>query len=124
MSKASPGWQWGSKMATKANLIIDQGTDFSTTLTVADANDAIINLTGYTARGQIRKHYTSSTSVDFIIEPANLGDNGKITIKLSSANTASMEPGRYVYDVEMRSSSNTVSRALEGVLTITPEVTR
>ena len=49
-------------MATKANLVIDQGTTFSTTLTLTDENGDLINLSGYTSNCQIRKHYTSSTA--------------------------------------------------------------
>ena len=35
-----------------------------------------------------------------------------------------MAYGRYVYDVELTNSSNTRSRLVEGIATITPEVTR
>ena len=43
-------------MAAKANMIIEQGTDFSSTITVQDSSGNITNLTGYTAAAQIRKH--------------------------------------------------------------------
>ena len=48
-------------MGAKANILIDQGTDFSTVLTVTNDDGTATDLTGYTAAGQIRKHYTSST---------------------------------------------------------------
>jgi len=34
------------------------------------------------------------------------------------------EAGRYVYDVETTSGSGVVSRIVEGIITVTPEVTR
>ena len=46
-------------MATKANIVIDQGTTFSTVINLADENGDAINLTGYSANSQIRKHYSS-----------------------------------------------------------------
>jgi hypothetical protein len=34
-----------------------------------------------------------------------------------------LKSGRYVYDIEIASSSETI-RVLEGIITVTPEVTR
>lgn len=109
-------------MATKANLVIDQGTNFSTTISIANMDDEAIDLTGYTAAAQIRKHYSSSNSVNFGVSiDAALGD---LTLSLTPAQTNAMVPGRYVYDVEVMDSSNVVSRIVEGLVTITPSVTR
>ena len=110
-------------MAAKANIVIDQGADFSTTITVEDASGAV-DLTGYTAEGQIRKHYTSSTKVDFIITFGSPRTDGQITLSLSAANTAAMEAGRYLYDVELTSGVGVISRMVEGIATVTPQVTR
>ena len=111
-------------MGAKANIIIDQGADFSTSITVSDTDGNIIDLTGYTGRGQIRKHYTSSTKVDFTFGFGSPRTDGVVTLSLSNANTAAMESGRYVYDAELITSSGVVSRMLEGLATVTPEVTR
>lgn len=54
-------------MGTKLNLVVDQGSSFSTTLNLTDDDGGVINLAGYTAAGQLRKHYTSSNSVSFTI---------------------------------------------------------
>ena len=48
-------------MASKANLVIDQGSTFSTELTLLDEYGDGIVLNGYTANSQIRKWYTSAT---------------------------------------------------------------
>ena len=48
-------------MAAVSNLYIDQGADFSTTISLSDSNGNILSLTGYTALAQIRKTYGSST---------------------------------------------------------------
>ena len=111
-------------MGAKANIIIDQGADFSTSITVADSDGNVVDLTGYTGRGQIRKHYTSSTKVDFTFGFGTPRTDGVVTLSLSNAQTANMEAGRFVYDAELITASNTVSRMLEGIATVTPEVTR
>lgn len=111
-------------MAVKANLIIDQGSDFSKTLTVTDDNGANTDLTGFTGEGQIRKHYTSSTYTPITVSFGTPRSEGQLTLSLGRTLTANLEAGRYVYDVELTSSANTTTRLLEGVVTVTPEVTR
>ena len=44
-------------MATKTNLVIDQGSTFSVTISVLDADGAVVDLTNYTGAAQMRKHY-------------------------------------------------------------------
>lgn len=111
-------------MAAKANIVIDQGADFATTVTVTDNDGNVVDLSGYTARGQIRKHYTSSTSVSFTFVFSTPRSSGELALTLSNTQTANMEAGRYVYDVELISPANSVSRLVEGIATVTPEVTR
>jgi len=111
-------------MAAKANIIIDQGTDFSTTLTVTGDDGSVTDLTGYSANGHIRKHYTSSTATVFDISFGTPRTDGQVTISLGRSVTENMEAGRYVYDVELTSSANSRSRLVEGVVTVTPQVTK
>ena len=111
-------------MAAKANIVIDQGADFSTTITVTDDAGDTVDLTGYTASGQIRKHFTSETAFDFTMSFDVPRTSGKLTLSMGRAVTSTIEAGRYVYDVEITSSANTRSRLVEGIATITPEVTR
>lgn len=109
-------------MATKANLIIDQGTSYSTTIDIQDEYGSAINLTNYTGAAQMRKHFTSSNSVSFTVTLG--GEDGTLTLALTANATANIVAGRYVYDVELTSSSGEVSRVLEGIVTVTPNVTR
>lgn len=111
-------------MAAKANIVIDQGADFATTVTVTDVDNNVVDLSGYTARGQIRKHYTSSTAIAFSITFNSPRSGGELVLSLSNTQTANMEAGRYVYDVELITSANVVSRLVGGIATVTPEVTR
>lgn len=109
-------------MAIKANLIIDQGSDFSADIDLVDVNGAVYNLTGYTVAAQMRKNYASSSASTFSASHNSTG--GKITLTLTSSSTATIEPGRYLYDVEIRSSGNVITRVVEGIVTVTPGITR
>ncbi len=50
--------------------------------------------------------------------------NGKITMQMTNSTTAAIEEGMYVYDLEITASSGTVTRIMEGKVTVNPEVTR
>jgi len=107
-------------MALKANLVIDQGTTFASSIEVLDENDNAVQLQNYVARGQMRKTYSSSNAVNF----TTTTNTGMLVISLTASQTANIVAGRYVYDVELVDSQNTVVRILEGIVTITPEVTK
>lgn len=109
-------------MAIKANLFIDQGADYSTSINLTDDSGDIVTLTGYQANGQIRKTYSSSNAVNFNITLAE--SIGVLTLALTDSQTANMTPGRYVYDVIVTDTANVTSRIVEGIVTITPRVTR
>ena len=109
-------------MAIKANLTIDQGATFTTSIQLTDQNNEILDLTGYSGASQMRKHYTSSNSTSFTV--TLVANTGEVSLSLTSSQTANLVSGRYVYDVELTDSSNTVSRILEGIVTVSPNVTR
>ena len=110
-------------MATKANLVIDQGSTFSVDLTLQDENGDALLLAGYTANSQMRKWYTSSTpAATFTIYLNDV--TGVITLSLDSSTTSNLTAGRYVYDVLLNSGAGVKSRIIEGIVTVLPSVTR
>lgn len=110
-------------MATKANIVIDQGTTFSVDLDLTDQNGDIMNLSDYTANSQMRKWYTSSNAINF--STSINATSGQITLSLSSNQTNSLTAGRYVYDVELtETNTGAISRVVEGIVTVTPQATR
>lgn len=110
-------------MAIYSNLIIDQGSDFSATITVEDIDGNIVNVSGYTVEGKIKKNYESLTSVQFGVTSPITSTDGTIEITLTDTQTKAMEAGRYVYDVEIISSGGVTTRVLEGQVEVTPGVT-
>jgi hypothetical protein len=110
-------------MAIYSNLTVDQGSHFLAYVDVTDASGNALNLNGYTVAGQIRKTYSSLTAVSFSASVSNaLG--GTISLALGDTVTNAMKPGRYVYDVEILTSSGTRTRVLEGQVEVTPGVTQ
>jgi hypothetical protein len=109
-------------MATKANLVIDQGSTYSTDLTLTDENGDPLNLDGYVANSQIRKWYSSTNASATFTTSINVA-SGVITLGLTANQTSNLISGRYVYDVEITEGGE-VSRIVEGIVTVTPQVTR
>lgn len=109
-------------MATKANLVIDQGSTYSVNLDLTDENGDVIDLSGYTANSQIRKWYTSSTPAATFTTSINAA-SGELTLSLTAIQTSNLVAGRYVYDVEI-DQNGVISRIVEGIVTVTPQVTK
>ena len=109
-------------MSLKSNLIVDQGANFVYKVYLVDASGNPFDLSNYTANSQIRRTY-SSTSYNTI--DVNVGgNNGLLTLTMDSTVTANLTSNRYVYDLNITSNTNVVSRILEGFVTVNPEVTR
>ena len=111
-------------MATISNLFVDQDADFTTTVTVNDSNGSALYLTNYTALGMIRKTYQSSTATTFTSSFVSPRTTGQITISLTDTQTAALESGRYVYDLVITDASGNKTRVVEGIVTVTPSVSR
>lgn len=111
-------------MSNFYELTIDQGSTFSMRVELKDyfTNESL-NLTNYAARSQIRKNYDSTESKNFVVTIVDAA-NGNISMTMAAANTANLKPGRYVYDLEIEDDENTVTRILQGVAIVSPQVTK
>jgi hypothetical protein len=110
-------------MATIANIFIDQGSDYSNIITVTASNGQPLNLTGFTVKSQLRKSYSSSVAHNFsasILVPLS----GKVRLQLSASQSEMITPGRWLYDVEITSPTGIKSRVVEGIATVTPQITQ
>ena len=105
-------------------LFLEQGATFNTTITLDDVTGAAMNLMGYTASSQMKKSYYSSNS-SATFNATTGGVNGTVTLNLSSAATANVYPGRYLYDVYVQDEAGTIrTRVLEGIVNVSPQVTK
>lgn len=111
-------------MAIKANLRVDQGTDFAVDIQLTDSQKNKYNLTGHTVASQMRKSYSAASFTAFTTSIVNPATNGVIKLELNNTTTNGLAPGRYVYDIEITDSAGKVSRVVEGMVEVRPGVTR
>jgi len=112
-------------MAGFIELTIDQGTSFSASIDLANDDGSAINVTGYTFSSQIRKSYYSANSTANLTVTVTNAATGNILLRLDSANTSNIKAGRYLFDLKMaNNTTDSVTRILEGIVTVTPQVTR
>jgi len=124
------------------NLTIEQGSTFGRLISV-EQPDLVADPTGqtfvnyslvaHTARMQIRRTVDSATSMISLttengritINPNISGNtrNNEISLLITAADTATLTTSG-VYDLEIISSSGTVSKVIRGDVTLIPEVTR
>ena len=107
------------------NLVIDQGSDFAINLTIKELG-SVKNLTGYSARAQMRSSRTASAvAATFTCTVLTPPTNGIVKMQLANGASSSIAAGRYFYDLEIHTSGNAVVRRLiQGEVTLNPEVTR
>lgn len=111
-------------MAARANLRIEQGTNFSADVNLKDANGDAYDLTGFTAEARMAKGYASTQTRTVLTVTIGSPTSGVATLSLPASITSDLEDGRYVYDVEItQTSTSTVTRVLEGIITVSPSVT-
>jgi uncharacterized cupin superfamily protein len=110
-------------MATISNLFVDAGSSYSNIITVASTSGAPLDLTGYTVASQMRKSYSSSTAHNFTATIYQAAQ-GKVRLQLTSAESEAIPSGRWLYDVEITSPSGNKTRVVEGIVTVTPQITQ
>jgi len=116
-------------MAKYQDITIDQGTDVAIELELLNLDGTPKNLLSYSVASKIKKSYNSDSDNTFAFESiVSDASNGYITLSMTNQQTDLIKPGRYLYDVEISyidSDSNTIiERILEGLVHITPSVTK
>ena len=99
------------------NIVIPQGTTFSELFTSTESDGSATNLTGYSGTAKIRKYPGAADSTSFSVTIT--GSTGEVTISMASSITQTLKPGRHYYDVYLTSSSDVVSRMVEGQALVT-----
>lgn len=117
--------------AANHDIMIEQGSVFTLDLIYKDAEGAVINLTGWHARMQIRASYASPDPaiLSFTDEDGSIvlgGALGTIHIEAPATTTADITIKKGVYDLELvpPSGEDDAFRLIEGKVVVSPEVTR
>lgn len=109
------------------NIIADQGATFNRVVTYNDSNGVPVNLTGYTAKMQIRPTPgASELAVELSTVNGRItlgGSAGTVTLNVAAADME-FSAGQYAYDLELTSGSGVVTRVLMGTFLLRGEVTK
>lgn len=126
--------------STLYNIIIEQGADWIDEITLktdgaTEADRVPIDLTGYTAKMQVRLAFAAdealvtifeTTSDDGLIELG--GADGTISLRINAETTLALitdgKPRSAFYDLLIVSPDDIITRVIEGVATITPGATQ
>jgi hypothetical protein len=110
------------------NITVTQGDTLSRVLTWTTNAKVPYNLTGYTAKMQVRSSANSdvvvlelSTTNTYIVLG---GVAGTITLNLPAANMSVINAGQYVYDLELVSGGGQKTTIVEGNFKVKAQVTR
>jgi hypothetical protein len=126
--------------AGKYNFTIEQGTTVNFELQYKNASGSAINLTGYSARMQIRPDYADNTKTSYLYISSSLNSDGTglnfsgssnlnsptsgtIGVYISAASSSALNFDTAVYDLELQTGS-LVTRLLQGTIKLSKEVTR
>lgn len=112
--------------AATHNLIVERGATFNQRLLWKDSTGALVNLTGYTARMQIRPKVGAPLLVELTTENSRIalgGAAGTVDLTLTAATTADLPTCVARYDLELISAGGIVYRLIEGTVDIRSNVT-
>ena len=110
--------------AAKYNISIDQGSDYATDITISESG-AAKDLTGYSARAQLRSTAASGTVEASFVCTIAAPTTGVVNISMPNAVSKLLNPQTYVYDLEIHTAADAfVQRILYGTVKVVAEVTR
>jgi hypothetical protein len=114
--------------AATYDITIEQGATLRLSFVWKDSEEVPINLTGYSARMQVRRSFSSTDKLlDLSTEDGSItlgGAAGTITVEGDASLTELLKTKCGVYDLELESSDGVVTRLIQGEVTVAPEVTR
>jgi hypothetical protein len=113
--------------ASKYDLKIEQGADFLLSVAWADSAGSPVDLSGYSARAQVRaSHNSPDVLLSFDSSKGSIelgGEEGTILLTATAEATSKVASGG-VWDLELIDSTGKVKRLLEGRVRLSKEVTR
>jgi uncharacterized membrane protein YkoI len=109
-------------MSGKYNIVADQGATFNLNFRV-ETNGTAWDLSDYTFAMQVRRSSSSSTTL-LNITSATMTALGQVSVTVPATTMDDVPAGRWVYDIELTSSGDEVTRILEGRFIVSPQVTQ
>lgn len=105
------------------NINIIQGESYSLSFRAKDGCGEYINLSGYNAVGVVKEKYSSTTGIANFTSTIPYPESGYVNITLSPAQTRSLSPNVYLYDIIVYTESTGIEIGLlNGHLTLSPGI--
>jgi hypothetical protein len=105
------------------NISLYAGDDYSMVITVRNPDASLVDLTGYTATGQVKNTKADVTALG-TFTCATGGTAGTVTASLANTLTASLPTtGSVVYDIQIKSGGNLITTLIAGTITTVAQVT-
>jgi quinolinate synthase len=113
-------------MSEYVELFMDQGADFSVTVQINSEDDNLAqNLDGYVVTSQLRKSLLSINAAANLVCTIPDPNLGEVFVELDAANTANIPAGTYMFDIKVNDTLTGLrSRLIEGIMFVTPSITR
>jgi hypothetical protein len=114
-------------MAGQKNFEVDQNATFTFIVEYKDNNGLPIDLTGSTAKMQVRDTKGGTKLAFTLTSPSGGitidGPNGKLTMKMTPTQTNKLFYPKSSYDIMLTDSSTNKIKIIEGFLTLSRSVT-
>jgi hypothetical protein len=114
-------------MAGQKNFEVDQNATFSFIVEYKDENDNAIDLSGASAKMQVRDTKGGAKLAVTLTSPSGGiiidGPNGKLTVKMTPTQTSKIFYPKSSYDVMVVDSNGNKIKLLEGFMTLNRSVT-
>jgi hypothetical protein len=113
--------------AAPLNIVIERGATFRLPLRLRDGDGQLLDLSGCSARMQVRAKLTDASPVlDLTTENGGitLTADGWLRVRATDEATDVLTITRGVYDLELEWPSGDVDRLFKGKVTVDPSVTR
>lgn len=109
-------------MSGKYNIVAEQGATFNLNFRV-ETDGTPWDLSDYTFAMQVRRSTSASTTL-LDIDDATMTSVGHVAVSIPADLMNDVPAGRWVYDIELTSSGEEVTRILEGRFIVSPQVTQ
>lgn len=119
--------------AGSLDITVEQGATYSLSLTFLDSDSAPVNVSTWEFRGQIRSAYDDSDIIAAFtftagsasnIVVVSLTDTVTSAIPVDASSGPKKKNKKYAYDIEAEKPDGSVVRVVQGVASVSPEVTK